>query len=305
VYVGAVNATSHAVSWSTSSRLAVPIYHIQLAAPLTGSRTLYASAYPGGVFKSSDFGLTWSECNFGLPTFKIDDPNRQGYYAFAPAPSDPDVTYLGMYACSKDGANEGTGQPGLHGTVMKSTNGGAQWFAITTGFDCDQESYKILVHPQNGNVLYLATEREGVFTSRNAGASWSAWNEGLTNLFAGTNRNRVTNTMIFSPDSRYLYFATAGTGVFRRAAPFEVSRPLQRQLDRPLGRRQALSHICACTSRLIRSPSSAALGTLSRISHSRWRNRPGCGFQRVGQLHGPQARRLRHAVLTRLVRHAG
>jgi hypothetical protein len=38
VYVGAVNATSHAVSWSTSSRLAVPIYHIQLAAPLTGSR---------------------------------------------------------------------------------------------------------------------------------------------------------------------------------------------------------------------------------------------------------------------------
>ena len=523
IYIGTVDAVSHAVSWDSPDSLKVPIYHVQLAMPPTGSPTLYASAYPGGMFKSVDAGLTWSECNFGLPSFKIDDPNRQGYYAFALAASAPEVIYLGMYgigvykssdgagtwrpvngadqlmqgrpitsllvsrsdentvyvgteegvyrtrdgggswslynpsalspeiilpgghsastrpdltayqkypiigakdavpqrilkspgvygwstsleinrpplfvgqpmldvrvlamdtlgtlyagtrgyevysntaeyggwkqlgpfgnfgtywpiwndrplyqytsvlfdktdpnlvyigtfpagiykstdggivwkesnvgwpidgvfclvfrpgdpstiyagsyngvnrstdagvhwhrwnegwpdqqwvfwidfdprnpqimyACSKDGSNEGTGivnpdGTSLHGTVMKSTDGGKSWFEITTGLTRDQEFYKILVNQENGNVLYLATERKGVYISRNAGGSWEPWNEGLTNLFAGTNKNNVTNTMVFSPDGRYLYLATAGTGVFRRDVHPELKRPSER-----------------------------------------------------------------------------
>jgi hypothetical protein len=37
----------------------------------------------------------------------------------------------------------------------------------------------------------------------------------LTNPVAGTNGNNVTNTMVQSRDGRYLYFGSAGSGVFR------------------------------------------------------------------------------------------
>lgn len=45
---------------------------------------------------------------------------------------------------------------------------------------------------------------------------WSPWNEGLTNPEAGTNGNHATNTMILSADGLYLYFGTAGSGIFQR-----------------------------------------------------------------------------------------
>jgi photosystem II stability/assembly factor-like uncharacterized protein len=99
---------------------------------------------------------------------------------------------------------------------MKSTNGGANWFAITNGLDVDQEFYKIIVDLYNPDTLYLATERHGVFISRNGGKFWQPYNDGLTNLVAGTNGNNVTNTMVLSSDGRYIYFGTAGSGVFRR-----------------------------------------------------------------------------------------
>lgn len=444
VYTGDVNTTTHRVSWDSTSNLAATIYNVQVAVDPTDSSTIYASAYPGGLFKAVDGGLTWSECNFGIASFEIDDPNRQGYYAFAVAPSDSDVLYLGlygvgvfkstdgagtwrpmnglaqtmqgkditsllidpvnadiiyvatengiyrstdggtqwvdfsvgldcldirvltmgkngtlyagsrgyelyshddqasswqqingfgnfgtfwpiwddrplyqytsllfhptdpdiiyfgtfpagiyksmdggqnwresnvgwtndgvfclvfhpdnpdiiyagtynglnrsidgsahwemwdqgwpdeqwvfsidfdprnpnvMYACSKNGENEGMGRDGFHGTVMKSTDGGAHWSAITTGLNVNQEFYKIIVDKHDPDTLYLATQSEGVFISRDCGDHWLTWNEGLTNLVAGTNGNNVTNTMVMSADGLYLYFGSAGSGVFRR-----------------------------------------------------------------------------------------
>ncbi|HEX9933876.1 MAG TPA: hypothetical protein VGB38_01665, partial [bacterium] len=183
--------------------------------------TIYAGSY-NGVNRSTDAGVHWHRWNEGWP-------DQQWVFWIDFDPRNPQI----MYACSKDGSNEGTGivnpdGTSLHGTVMKSTDGGKSWFEITTGLTRDQEFYKILVNQENGNVLYLATERKGVYISRNAGGSWEPWNEGLTNLFAGTNKNNVTNTMVFSPDGRYLYLATAGTGVFRRDVHPELKRPSER-----------------------------------------------------------------------------
>ncbi len=121
-----------------------------------------------------------------------------------------------MYACSKNGENEGKGQDGFHGTVMKSIDGGVHWFSITQGL-ADQEFYKIIVSKNSPDILFLATQRSGVFRSINGGNSWEPWNEGLSNLVAGTNGNNVTNTMILSADGEILYFGSSGSGVFRRA----------------------------------------------------------------------------------------
>jgi photosystem II stability/assembly factor-like uncharacterized protein len=99
---------------------------------------------------------------------------------------------------------------------MKSTDGGANWFAITSGLDLNKEFYKIIVDKFNSNILYLATQNDGVFISENAGKTWQTFNDGLTNLQAGTNGNNVTNTMALSEDGKVLYFGSAGSGMFRR-----------------------------------------------------------------------------------------
>jgi photosystem II stability/assembly factor-like uncharacterized protein len=209
---------------------------------------IYFGTFPAGIYKSLDGGASWQERNVGWP--------NDGVFTLVFHPQDTDVVYAGsynglnrsldggahwemwnrgwpgeqwvfsidfdprdpqvMYACSKNGENEGTGREGFHGTVMKSTDGGANWFAITYGLDLNQEFYKIIVDRLNPDRLYLATQHSGVFISPNGGADWMPWNDGLTNLAAGTNGNNVTNCMVLSASGRTLYFGSAGSGVFRR-----------------------------------------------------------------------------------------
>ncbi len=165
---------------------------------------VYAGTY-NGVNRSLDFGEHWQTWSDGWP-------EEQWVFRIAFDPRDPDV----MFACSKNGENEGTGRPELHGTVMKSTNGGANWVPITGGLSLDQEFYDILVDPVDPDVLYLAAQRDGMFVSIDSGTSWHPWNQGLEGRIPATNGNNVTRVLALSGDHRYIYFGTAGAGVFRR-----------------------------------------------------------------------------------------
>ena len=165
---------------------------------------IYAGTY-NGVNRSLDAGEHWQMWDEGFPP-------EQWVFSIDFDPANPDI----MYAASKNGKNEGRGEEGFHGTVMKSIDGGKYWFEIAKGLDKNQEFYKIIVDRFDRDRLYLATQRSGVFISLDAGESWTPWNKGLTNLVAGTNGNNVTNTLTLSANGAYLYFGTAGTGVFRR-----------------------------------------------------------------------------------------
>ena len=226
-----------------------PLYqYSQLLFHPTDANTIYFGTFPAGIYKSVDGGKAWKEYNVGWTVdgvftlvFHPNDedtiyagtynginrsldagkhwqmwnkgwPGEQWVFSIAFDPNDPDI----MYACSKNGENEGTGRAGFHGTVMKSTDGGANWFAITSGLDLNNEFYKIIVDKLNPDILYLATQFDGVHISENAGKTWQAFNDGLTNLQAGTNGNNVTNTMALSEDGKVLYFGSAGSGLFRR-----------------------------------------------------------------------------------------
>ncbi len=216
----------------------------------TDANTLYAATFPGGVFKTTDAGLFWRERNVGLGVVGVltlvsspaDEqmlfagttngvarssdgaatwqpwdagwPPGQWVFSIAFDPTNPDI----IYACSKNGENHGEGRQGYRGTVMKSTDGGATWFEITTGLDLDQAFYTILIDRFDPNVVYLATEREGVFISRDGGATWSSWNEGLWNRVTGGNGYQGADVLELSADGRLLYFGTAGSGVWRRPA---------------------------------------------------------------------------------------
>jgi len=121
-----------------------------------------------------------------------------------------------MYACSRNGENEGSGRPDFHGTVMKSIDGGAHWVPITKNLDVSQEFLKILVDPVDRHTLYLACQNDGVQISYDGGANWGPWNQGLENRHAGTDGNSVANVLALSADGETLYFATLGSGVWRR-----------------------------------------------------------------------------------------
>ncbi len=211
---------------------------------------IYLGAFPSGMYKSVDGGLSWREINTGW----LND----GVFSLVFHPDNPDIIYAGtyngvsrstdggehwelwdegwpaeqwtfaidfdplnpdiMYACSKNGENEGTGRTGFKGTVMKSINGGATWFPITTGLVLDQEFYQIFVDKNDPNIVYLCTQNQGAFISFDAGGSWEMWNDGLTTIYAGTNGNNVAQPMIQTVDGRYIFFGTADSGVFRRKA---------------------------------------------------------------------------------------
>lgn len=169
------------------------------------SNIIFSGTY-NGVNRSTDGGKTWELWDVGWP-------DEQWVFSIDFDPRDSNV----MYAVSKNGENQGQGQPGIFmGTVMKSLDGGETWFEIMRGLPRDNEYYKIIVDPYSPDVLYLASQFEGVFISMDQGESWMQWNEGLFNILSGTNGNNVANTMAISPDGLHLYFASAGSGVFRR-----------------------------------------------------------------------------------------
>ena len=215
----------------------------------TDPSVVYMGTFPSGIYRSDDAGETWRESNVGW--------GNDGLFSLRTHPTNPDIIYGGtynginrsvdgglhwhpwdngwpaeqwvfsidfdadnpevMYACSKNGEEEGLGVPGFHGTVMKSTDGGDTWVAITDGLNLDQEFYAILVDPDDGSRVYLATQDEGVWINEQAGeGTWTDWSQGLTNPYAGSNGNNVTANLVLSPQRDYLYYGTAGSGVFRR-----------------------------------------------------------------------------------------
>jgi len=210
--------------------------------------TMYFGTFPAGIYKTTDGGTHWSEKNVGWTNdgvfclvfhpestdvvyagtyngvnrsldagehWELWDagwPAEQWVFHIAFDPVDPNI----MYACSKNGEDEGEGRPGFHGTVMKSIDGGAHWFPITDGLHLDQEFLRILVDPVDRDTLYLATSYQGVWISHDAGDSWREWNDELGVREAGTNGNNVANVLAFSADGNTLYFGTLGGGVWKR-----------------------------------------------------------------------------------------
>lgn len=151
--------------------------HIRNVGPSRGGRvvavagdpkdqaTFYFGAVCGGVFKTTDAGLTWVNISDGfLKTSSVG--------SMVVAPSDPNVIYLGMGESTiRTDVSYGDG-------VYKSTDGGKTWSHC--GLTDTRHIGKIDVHPKNPDIVYVAAlghafgdnEERGFFKSTDGGKTW-------------------------------------------------------------------------------------------------------------------------------------
>lgn len=124
----------------------------------------YMGAVNGGVWKSDDYGRTWTPIFDGQPT--------QSIGAIAVAPSDPNVIYVG--------SGEGLARPDLSvgDGVYKSTDAGKTWTHL--GLRDTQGIPALAVDPHNPNRVfaaalghpYGANEERGIYLSTDGGQNW-------------------------------------------------------------------------------------------------------------------------------------
>ncbi|MBT6774667.1 hypothetical protein HOA91_04820 [Candidatus Woesearchaeota archaeon] len=190
VYVGKINL-DFSVTWSVTTGPHPEIYNIQLKVDPTNSNIIYATSFPGGVFKTTDGGMTWMESNFALPSFEVIDPTTQGYYSLEIDPNNHNILYLGIF---------GKG-------IYKSTDGASTWIPMYGSMGQNKDIMKkgitqIKVNPDNSNQVYLATN-DGVYFSNNGAGSWDKIGEG------------DIVSLVVSLDGSKLFAGKRGTGVWK------------------------------------------------------------------------------------------
>jgi len=129
-------------------------------------KTYYMGTTGGGLWKTTDMGISWKNISDGF--FKTGSVG-----AIAVAESDPNVVYVGM------GEHAVRGVMTHHGDgAYRSTDAGKTWKTI--GLEQTQHISRVIVHPKNPDIVYVAAQgalyssskQRGVFKSVDGGATW-------------------------------------------------------------------------------------------------------------------------------------
>ena len=126
--------------------------------------TFYFGAVGGGIWKTTGAGAVWK------PIF--DGQHIASIGAIEVAPSDPNIIYAGT------GETDLRSDIGFGDGVYKSTDAGKTWKNV--GLRDSRQIGRILVHPTNPNIVYVAAlghaygpnEERGVFRSTDGGQTW-------------------------------------------------------------------------------------------------------------------------------------
>ena len=171
--------------------------------------TYYAGAASGGLWKTTDDGITWKPIFEGQPVSSIG--------SLAVAPSDPNVVWAG------------TGEPFIRSHisvgwgVFKSTDAGKNWQRM--GLENTGRISRIIVHPTNPEVVYVASlghaygpqPERGIYRSMDGGKTWEKVlfvndSTGASDLIMDPNNPRILFAAMWQIEIRTYGRTSGGAG---------------------------------------------------------------------------------------------
>ncbi len=128
--------------------------------------TYYMGTTGGGLWKTDDMGITWNNISDGF--FKTGSVG-----AVSVAESDPNIVYVGMGEHAVRGVMTSSGDG-----VYKSTDAGKSWKKL--GLDLTQHIARVVIHPKNPDVVFVAAQgalyskskERGIYKSTDGGVTW-------------------------------------------------------------------------------------------------------------------------------------
>ncbi len=155
--------------------------------------TIYVATASGGLWKSTNRGVTWTNLWEHMPVSTFGD--------VAVAPSDPQIVYAGT------GEQQNRQSTSWGAGVYRSDDGGASWTHL--GLEDTRHIGRVLVHPSDPNVVYVAalgnlwrsSPDRGVYRSRDGGRSWAK-------VLYVDERTGAVDLVIDPSDPSVLYAAT-------------------------------------------------------------------------------------------------
>ncbi len=132
--------------------------------------TFWVGTPAGGLWKTSDGGVSWTTGTDNLPVLGVSD--------IAINPNDPDTMYIATGDGDLGSLSAFTGTPGGDTKsigILISVNGGLTW--DTTGMNWNVMSQKhirrLLIDPANPDILLAATS-DGIYKTIDAGQTWTS-----------------------------------------------------------------------------------------------------------------------------------
>ncbi|MEJ2721855.1 MAG: hypothetical protein P8181_12060, partial [bacterium] len=196
------------------------------------SQILYHGSYSpsGAVFRTDDGGATWAKTLVDVAIDDISVAASDPNYVFACGLEDPHVgaifksgdtgltwSIVSPYSAdciAVDPTNESIVYAGTRVGVLKTEDGGANWFFCLQGLDPAEAGYllELVVDPQHPNTVYCGTYDEGIFKTVDGGGHWFNANEGIP---AHDIIGRDVRAMAIDPvDPQILYAAVRAIGFY-------------------------------------------------------------------------------------------